>query len=37
MNIEKLRNYFKTSNVIANYKKVCETLEEKIKTILLVI
>jgi len=32
MNIEKLRNYFKTSNVIANYRKVCEILEEKIKT-----
>jgi len=32
MNIDKLKKYLETSNVLANYKKVCEQLDEKVLT-----
>ena len=32
MNIDKLKTYLETSNTLANYKKVCEELDEKVLT-----
>ena len=32
MNIEKLKKYLETSIILANYKKVCEQLDEKVLT-----
>ena len=32
MNIEKLKKYLETNNVISNYRKVCEELDEKVLT-----